>query len=78
MLHGQHSPTEGTGLPNPHERFTTLYNTYQARVYGYAVARAGPFFVRLHRARRRLRSAIDTADTTPSPKPVIIPGGKLR
>ncbi|MGR6918742.1 RNA polymerase sigma factor [[Actinomadura] parvosata] len=30
-----------TGLPNPHERFTALYNTYQARVYGYAVSRAG-------------------------------------
>ncbi|MER6946497.1 RNA polymerase sigma factor [Nonomuraea sp. NPDC000554] len=179
-------------MPNPHERFTTLYNTYQARVYGYAVSRAGhqlaeevvsetflvawrrlddipdhaqlqwlfrvarnilrdnfrqaarresleadlrtwmeqavtdvgehtterltvlralatlseddkeiltlttwhglsaaeaaevlsctkaTFFVRLHRARRRLQSAIDTAGTAPSPKPVIIPGGKLR
>ncbi|WP_230884046.1 RNA polymerase sigma factor [Planomonospora sp. ID82291] len=26
---------------NPHERFTALYTTYQARVYGYAVSRAG-------------------------------------
>lgn len=33
--------TEGTGLPNPHERFTALYDTYQARVYGYATSRAG-------------------------------------
>ncbi|WP_260477807.1 RNA polymerase sigma factor [Nonomuraea sp. WAC 01424] len=179
-------------MPNPHERFTALYNTCQARVYGYAVTRAGhqlaeevvsetflvawrrlddipdhaqlqwlfrvarnilrdnfrqdarrasleadlrtwvekavadvgedaterltvlralatlsdddkeiltlttwhglsaaqaaevlgctkaTFFVRLHRARRRLQSAIDTAGTSPSPKPVIFPGGKLR
>ncbi|NRQ32421.1 sigma-70 family RNA polymerase sigma factor [Nonomuraea sp. NN258] len=28
-------------MPNPQERFTALYNTYQARVYGYAVSRAG-------------------------------------
>ncbi|MGI5493495.1 RNA polymerase sigma factor [Microtetraspora malaysiensis] len=28
-------------MPNPHERFTALYNTYQARVYGYAASRAG-------------------------------------
>ncbi|WP_188197829.1 RNA polymerase sigma factor [Nonomuraea sp. SYSU D8015] len=176
-------------MPNPHERFTTLYSTYQARVYGYAVSRAGhqlaeqvvsatflvawrrlddipghaqlrwlfrvarnivrdnlrqaarhesleadlrtwmehavtdvgehatelltilralatpseddkeiltlttwhglpaaeagevlgctkaTFFVRLHRARRRLQSAIDTSGITPSLKPVIIPGG---
>ncbi|MER6175291.1 hypothetical protein [Streptosporangium sp. NPDC001681] len=33
--------TEGTGLPNPHERFTALYDTYQARVYSYAASRAG-------------------------------------
>ncbi|MEU7004515.1 RNA polymerase sigma factor [Nonomuraea sp. NPDC046570] len=41
MLYERLSPTEGTGLPNPHERFTALYNTYQARVYGYAASRAG-------------------------------------
>ncbi|MET9246699.1 sigma-70 family RNA polymerase sigma factor [Nonomuraea sp. NPDC003709] len=28
-------------MPNRHERFTVLYNTYQARVYGYAAGRAG-------------------------------------
>ncbi|WP_433351841.1 hypothetical protein ACQP25_02565 [Microtetraspora malaysiensis] len=28
-------------MPNPHERFTVLYSTYQARVYGYAASRAG-------------------------------------
>ncbi|MFC6576358.1 RNA polymerase sigma factor [Planomonospora parontospora] len=28
-------------MPNPHERFTALYTTYQARVYGYAASRAG-------------------------------------
>ncbi|MEU4406087.1 RNA polymerase sigma factor [Streptosporangium sp. NPDC023963] len=28
-------------MPTPHERFTALYNTYQARVYGYAASRAG-------------------------------------
>ncbi|MFI6395521.1 RNA polymerase sigma factor [Nonomuraea sp. NPDC050540] len=186
------SPTEGTGLPNPHERFTALYNTYQARVYGYAASRAGhqlaeevvsetflvawrrldslpdhaplpwllrvarnilrdnfrraarresleaelrtwmeeaatdvgehatervavlralaglseadkeiltlttwhglstteaaevlgctkaAFFVRLHRARRRLQSAIEATGTTPSRKPVTVPGRKLR
>ncbi|NUW35528.1 RNA polymerase sigma factor [Nonomuraea sp. SMC257] len=179
-------------MPDPHERFTTLYNAYQTRVYGYAVSRAGhqlaeevvsetflvawrrlddipdraqlpwlfrvarnilrdnfrqaarresleadlrtwmeqavadvgehaterltilralaalseddkelltlttwhglaaeeaaevlgctkaTFFVRLHRARRRLQSAIDTAGSAPSPTPAIILGGKLR
>ncbi|MFG1961107.1 RNA polymerase sigma factor [Nonomuraea sp. NPDC049028] len=192
MLLNDVLPTEGTGLPNPHERFTVLYNTYQARVYGYAASRAGhqlaeevvsetflvawrrlddipeqaqlqwlfrvarnilrdnfrqaarresleaelrtwikeavadvgehaterlavlralatlsdddkeiltlttwhglatseaaevlgcskaAFFVRLHRARRRLQSAIDATDTITNQKPVIVPGGELR
>ncbi|AQZ70328.1 Putative RNA polymerase ECF-subfamily sigma factor [[Actinomadura] parvosata subsp. kistnae] len=179
-------------MPNPHERFTALYTTYQARVYGYAASRAGhqlaeevvsetflvawrrlddipadaqlpwllrvarnilrdnyrqaarresleaelrtwteqaiadagehavervavlralaglsdadkevltlttwhglsaaeaaevvgcskaAFFVRLHRARRRLQSAIDVTRTSASPKPVTVPGGELR
>ncbi|MEV0236504.1 sigma-70 family RNA polymerase sigma factor [Nonomuraea sp. NPDC050786] len=28
-------------MPDRHERFTALYNAYQARVYGYAASRAG-------------------------------------
>ncbi|MEV0758368.1 sigma-70 family RNA polymerase sigma factor, partial [Streptosporangium sp. NPDC050280] len=51
-----------------------LSTTEAAEVLGCTKA---AFFVRLHRARRRLQSAIEATGTT-SRKPVTVPGRKLR
>ncbi|MGW0484463.1 hypothetical protein [Nonomuraea sp. NPDC003214] len=52
-----------------------LSTTEAATVLGCAKA---AFFVRLHRARRRLQAAVEATGTSTPRKPVTVPGRNLR